>query len=131
MAAADIIADNTLYRELLQRWSMKNFSNHVAIQPPPDQRFFDTFLYVSPAAYAYLNEGLQHLKQRAIAEHIGYMETAMTRKPPCGRGPASRVPPSSMTRSRIPNRPCPVLGTSAPSRADPASLISIRRAPGR
>ncbi len=81
VAAADIIADNTLYRELLQRWSMKDFSNHVAIQPPPDQRFFDTFLYFSPAAYAYLNEGLQHLKQRAIAEHIGYMETIFTFPP--------------------------------------------------
>ncbi len=81
VSAADIIADNTYYRELLQRWSMKDFFNHVAIQPPPDQRFFDTFLYFSPAAYSYLNEGLLHLKERAIAEHVGYMETIFTFPP--------------------------------------------------
>lgn len=81
VAAADIIADNSLYRELLQRWSMKDYSNHVAIQPPPDQRFFETFPYFSPVSYAYLNEGLQHLKERAIADNIGYIETIFTMPP--------------------------------------------------
>lgn len=81
LSAAAIIADNTLYRELLQRWSMKDFFNHGQIQPPPDQRFFDTFPYFSPVAYAYLNEALQHLKARAIADNIGYMETIFTFPP--------------------------------------------------
>src|SRR5690606_22739681 len=33
---------------------------------------------------------------------------AATRKPPSGRGPTSRVPPTSRTRSRMPTSPCPV-----------------------
>jgi adenosine deaminase len=81
LSASAIIGDNNLYRELLQRWSMKDYFNHGAIQPPPDQRFFDTFLYFSPVGYAYLNEGLLHLKERAIADNIGYMETIFTLPP--------------------------------------------------
>ena len=39
---------------------------------------------------------------------------AMTRNPPSGRGPASKVPPSNIARSRIPKIPWP----------DPGSVVA-------
>ncbi|MBY0444450.1 MAG: adenosine deaminase, partial [Burkholderiales bacterium] len=34
--------NNAFYRELLQKWSDKDFSNHSHDQPAPDQNFFNT-----------------------------------------------------------------------------------------
>ncbi|MBM7116899.1 adenosine deaminase family protein [Archangium primigenium] len=75
VSAQDVIADEQAYRTLLQRWSSKDFSNHGASQPPPDQQFFDTFLYFDDVASTNTRVGLQTLKQRAIAENLGYIET--------------------------------------------------------
>ncbi|OJT18211.1 adenosine deaminase [Archangium sp. Cb G35] len=75
VSAQDVIADEEAYRELLQRWSSKDFSNHGAVKPPPDQQFFDTFLYFDDVASTNTREGLRTLKQRAIAENLGYIET--------------------------------------------------------
>ncbi|NVD99178.1 adenosine deaminase [Massilia sp. BJB1822] len=73
--SSELIADNATYRELLQRWSTKDFYNHGAVQPPPDRAFFDTFGYFGPVASTNTNEGLKTLKQRAIAENLSYIET--------------------------------------------------------
>jgi hypothetical protein len=75
LSSAEVIADNALYRELLQRWSIKDFANHGAVQPPPDRQFFDTFGYFNPVASSNTNEGLLTLKQRALQENLGYIET--------------------------------------------------------
>lgn len=81
LTAAEVIADNGLYRELLQRWSVKDFANHGALQSPPDLQFFDTFAYFNPVSSGDPNPGLQRLKQRAIDENLGYIETMLLRAP--------------------------------------------------
>jgi adenosine deaminase len=75
LSTAEILADDLTYRELLQRWSSKDFDNHGAIQPPPDRQFFQTFGYFGPVSNANFNEGLLALKARAIKENVGYIET--------------------------------------------------------
>ena len=73
--SSELYADDQTYREVLQRWSSKDFSNHGAIQPPPDRQFFQTFGFFGPVSNANFAEGLQTLKQRAIAENVSYIET--------------------------------------------------------
>ncbi len=75
LSAGELVADDATYRELLQRWSSKDFGNHGALQPPPDRQFFQTFGYFGPVSNANFNDGLQSLKARAIAEHVSYIET--------------------------------------------------------
>lgn len=75
LSSGELVADDFTYRELLQRWSSKDFNNHGALQPPPDRQFFQTFGYFGPVSNANFNEGLQTLKARAIAENVSYIET--------------------------------------------------------
>jgi adenosine deaminase len=75
LSANEVMADDATWRELLQRWSSKDFYNHGAIQPPPDRQFFQTFGYFGPVSNANFNDGLQTIKQRAIAENVSYIET--------------------------------------------------------
>jgi adenosine deaminase/adenosine deaminase CECR1 len=72
---AQLIADDVTYRNLLQRWSAKDFYNHGALQAPPDSHFFRTFLAFNAAAKTNYRAGLQTLKERAIKENVGYLET--------------------------------------------------------
>ncbi|WP_426103996.1 adenosine deaminase [Massilia sp. TSP1-1-2] len=75
LSSGEILADDFTYRELLQRWSSKDFDNHGAIQSPPDRQFFQTFGFFGPVSSNNFNEGLLELKKRAIQEHVGYIET--------------------------------------------------------
>jgi adenosine deaminase/adenosine deaminase CECR1 len=75
LSSGELVADDATYRELLQRWSSKDFNNHGAIQPPPDRQFFQTFGYFGPVSNANFNDGLRTLKARAIAENVSYIET--------------------------------------------------------
>jgi adenosine deaminase len=75
LSSNELVADDATYRELLQRWSSKDFNNHGAIQPPPDRQFFQTFGFFGPVSNANFNDGLQTLKARAIAENVSYIET--------------------------------------------------------
>ena len=75
LSSGEILADDYTYRELLQRWSAKDFDNHGAIQPPPDRQFFQTFGLFGAVSNANFNEGLLELKKRAIQENVGYIET--------------------------------------------------------
>jgi len=75
LGTAEVLADDHTYRELLQRWSSKDFHNHGAIQPPPDRQFFQTFGYFGAVSNANFAEGLQELKKRALQENISYIET--------------------------------------------------------
>ncbi|MGZ8289135.1 MAG: adenosine deaminase [Telluria sp.] len=81
LTGAEFVANDTAYRELLQRWSAKDFDNHGAIQPPPDQRFFQTFIYFGAVSNTNFNEGLLTLKKRAIDENVGYIETMFKSAP--------------------------------------------------
>ncbi|NIA55439.1 adenosine deaminase [Massilia sp. TW-1] len=75
LSSADVYADDAVWRELLQRWSSKDFNNHGAIQPPPDRQFFQTFGYFGPVSDHSFHEGLLELKNRALAENVSYIET--------------------------------------------------------
>lgn len=69
------------YRDLLKRWSDKDFDNHVHEQAAPDQQFFDTFGFFGPVSDYSYREGLQSLKERAIAENVLYLETMLKSAP--------------------------------------------------
>lgn len=72
---------SAFYRDLLKRWSDKDFANHFHEQSPPDQQFFDTFgFFGSVSDYSY-QAGLQALKERAIAENVLYLETMLKSAP--------------------------------------------------
>ncbi|MBQ5965465.1 adenosine deaminase [Massilia sp. ZL223] len=81
LSSAEIYADDHTWRELLQRWSNKDFGNHGALQPPPDRLFFQTFGFFGPVSNSNFREGLQELKKRAIAENVGYIETMFKSAP--------------------------------------------------
>jgi adenosine deaminase/adenosine deaminase CECR1 len=81
LGTADVYADDATYRELLQRWSSKDFHNHGGIQAPPDRQFFQTFLYFGPVSNANFHEGLAEIKGRAIRENVGYIETMFKMSP--------------------------------------------------
>ncbi len=73
--------DNGFYRELLERWSDKDYENHFHEQPAPDQQFFDTFGYFGEVSGYDYNKGLQLLKGRARSENLGYLETMLESGP--------------------------------------------------
>ena len=81
LSSAEVYADDFTWRELVQRWSNKDFDNHGALQPAPDRLFFQTFGYFGPVSNANFKEGLQELKKRAIAENVSYIETMFKMSP--------------------------------------------------
>jgi adenosine deaminase len=81
LGTADVYADDFTYRELLQRWSSKDFHNHGGVQAPPDRQFFQTFLYFGPVSNANFHDGLVEIKERAIRENVGYIETMFKMSP--------------------------------------------------
>lgn len=81
LSGAEVNADENTWRELVKRWSNKDFYNHFSEQIAPDRRFFHTFGYFGPVANDNLREGLQEIKQRAIAENVGYIETMFLLSP--------------------------------------------------
>ena len=81
MSADAVRNDNAFYRELLMRWSDKDYGNHFHEQLAPDQQFFDTFGFFGPVSSAAYQEGLQALKYRAKAENIQYLETMFVSSP--------------------------------------------------
>jgi len=81
LSSAEVFADDFTWRELLQRWSNKDYSNHGALQPPPDRMFFLAFGYFGPVSNGNFREGLQELKKRALAENVSYIETMFKMAP--------------------------------------------------
>jgi adenosine deaminase/adenosine deaminase CECR1 len=75
LSGGEVLADDHTYREVLKRWSNKDFDSHVALLPPPDRHFFQTFGFFGPVSNDNFNEGLLELKKRAIEENVGYIET--------------------------------------------------------
>ena len=80
-SGAEVRADEDTWREVAKRWSNRDFYNHTNLQPAPDQRFFQTFGYFGPVANDNLREGLLEIKERAIAENVGYIETMFLLSP--------------------------------------------------
>jgi adenosine deaminase len=78
---------NDFYRELLSRWSDKDFKDHFQQQVAPDQHFFDTFAYFGSFSDDDYKQGLRLLKARAIAENVQYIDT-MLRSAPAPDNPA-------------------------------------------
>lgn len=81
LSIKELRADNNLYRELLSRWSNKDYDKHYHQQPAPDQQFFDTFNYFREIDSYDLKAGLHLLKARAQAENLGYLETMLKSAP--------------------------------------------------
>jgi len=81
LSGAEVNADENTWREVVKRWSNKDFGNHIALQPAPDRLFFGTFGYFGPVANDNLREGLQEIKARAIAENVSYIETMFLLSP--------------------------------------------------
>lgn len=81
LGTAEVYADDATYRELLQRWSSKDFHNHGALQAPPDRQFFQTFGYFGPVSNGNFHEGLAEIKERAIRENVAYIETMFKMSP--------------------------------------------------
>lgn len=75
LTGADVLLDNAVLAEVLQRWATKDFYNHSGQQTPPDRTFFDTFPYFGPVSSTNTADGLRTLKQRAINENVAYIET--------------------------------------------------------
>ena len=82
LGSADVYNDDYTYRELLQRWSSKDFKTYGPDQPPPDRQFFQTFGYFGPVSNANFHDGLLALKHRAILENVSYIETMFKMAPP-------------------------------------------------
>jgi hypothetical protein len=80
-------ARNEFYRELLSRWSDKDYRNHSQQQVAPDEHFFDTFGYFGSFSDLDENQGLRQLKARAVLENVQYIET-MLRSAPASDNPA-------------------------------------------
>ena len=79
------------YRELLSRWSDKDYRNHSQQQVAPDQHFFDTFGYFGAFSDLDYNQGLRDLKIRAIAENVQYIETMLQGAPAPGNPALSKA----------------------------------------
>ncbi len=59
-------------QRLLQLWSVKDF-NFVSY--PSNRQFFESFQHFGPASDLSYSRGLLEIKQRAIQEHVSYIET--------------------------------------------------------
>jgi adenosine deaminase/adenosine deaminase CECR1 len=81
LSTAEVYADDSTWRELLQRWSSKDFNDHGALQAPPDRQFFQTFGYFGPVSNVNFHEGLVEIKERAIRENVAYIETMFKMSP--------------------------------------------------
>lgn len=80
-SADSVRKDPLFYREVLKRWSNKDYSSHYHEQPAPDLQFFDTFGYFSAASNYSYEEGIKILKARAKAENLQYLETMFKSAP--------------------------------------------------
>ncbi len=78
LTVEQVYKDNDVYRQLLSLWSDKDYSNHYHQQPAPDTNFFNTFDYFADIAHEYTDLGLHIIKQRAINENVGYIETMLS-----------------------------------------------------
>lgn len=72
----EVFADPDLYERVLRAWSIRGYGEGDN-EPSPDQDFFQAFLGFGAFAKSTLPDGLQILRDRAIAEHVLYVETML------------------------------------------------------
>jgi adenosine deaminase/adenosine deaminase CECR1 len=77
LTVAEVRSDDSLYRELIRRWSDRDFSNFYHAEMEPDEQFFQTFGYFASLAARHIPEGLHQLKLRAKQENLQYIETML------------------------------------------------------
>jgi adenosine deaminase len=65
----------SIKQQLMQKWSVKDYNG---LSYPSDKQFFETFPNFNVAVSKTFDEGLQEIKQRAIREHVSYIETMFT-----------------------------------------------------
>lgn len=70
-----LMENEPVWRELLKRWSTKDFATYGAGQVAPDRQFFQTFNNFSDISKYSYALGFKQLKARAKAENVGYIET--------------------------------------------------------
>jgi len=75
VTVSEIKNDDQRYRQLLTKWSNKDYIDRFHLQWPFDTQFFHTFSYFGSISFDNLREGLRMLKKRAIRENIQYIET--------------------------------------------------------
>lgn len=77
LSVRQLRSDPELYIKLLTFWSDKDYKNHYHQQLPPDANFFKTFGYFGPVSKNF-QEGLKILKEQAVKENVGYIETMLS-----------------------------------------------------
>jgi hypothetical protein len=65
-------------QKIMEKWSVKDYNN---VDYPSDKLFFESFDKFSPALVGHFGEGLLELKNRAIKENVGYIETQFSTIP--------------------------------------------------
>ncbi|MBQ4875011.1 MAG: adenosine deaminase [Rickettsiaceae bacterium H1] len=75
LTVAQLEKQPAFYREVLMKWSVKDFSNHFHMQLTPDLSFFNTFLKFTSVALEQIKLGFEVLKKRALQENVTYIET--------------------------------------------------------
>lgn len=60
---------------LLKKWSVKDYDN---VSVPSDKKFFETFPDFDIASKENIDSGLLEIKNRAVKEHVSYIETMLT-----------------------------------------------------
>jgi adenosine deaminase len=59
---------------LLKKWSVKDYNN---VSIPSDKQFFETFPSFDVASEKNIDSGLLEIKNRAVKEHVSYIETML------------------------------------------------------
>ena len=59
---------------LLKKWSVKDYDN---VSIPSDKQFFETFQSFDMASERNIDSGLLEIKNRAVREHVSYIETML------------------------------------------------------
>ena len=78
LTVEELRKEDPLYRELLSRWSDRDFRNFFHDEMAPDEQFFQTFNYFVGLASRHIPAGLHQLKQRAKQENLQYLETMLS-----------------------------------------------------
>ena len=60
---------------LLKKWSVKDYNN---VSIPSDKQFFETFPGFDIASEKDIDSGLLEIKNRAVKEHVSYIETMLS-----------------------------------------------------
>ncbi|MFC5462137.1 adenosine deaminase [Massilia niabensis] len=81
VSGLDLMADEAAWRELLKRWSSKDFATYGAGQLAPDRQFFQTFERFGDFSRLNYAGAFRDLKARAKAENVGYLETMLKTAP--------------------------------------------------